>query len=167
MSIPLTPADLQKPEILHGQRIERLVERVGWVVMALILTLAALGGFGGGRLAHASRSVGAVGLEYDRLVRHGVPTQLRLTIGPGLVTDGAVRIALDWQSLKAFDFQDIRPSPRSSFSSNDQLFLEFAATPGEESYIVLELKPRDMGDWVGRIEVGEGTVLEFTQIVLP
>ena len=37
MSLPITPTDLQKPGVLRSQRREWVVERTGWVLMALLL----------------------------------------------------------------------------------------------------------------------------------
>lgn len=47
MSLPLTPTDLQQPEVLQRQRREHVVERVAWLVMVALLLLGILQGFGG------------------------------------------------------------------------------------------------------------------------
>ena len=167
MSIPLSPADLQKPDLLRGQRREWAVERFGWLLMALLLVAGSLGLFGGGPLAHSSRAADGVRLEFDRLVRHGVPTELRLSAGSPLAEGGKLRVALDWRFLKAFNIRDIRPTPISSASTGDHLDFEFAAAGGGENYIVFELEPLDAGIRPGEIVVGGETAVEFRQIVFP
>ena len=47
MSLPLTPTDLQQPEVLKSQRREYVVERVAWGVLATLLLLGILQGLGG------------------------------------------------------------------------------------------------------------------------
>lgn len=167
MSLPITPSDLQKPDALRSQRREWTAERTGWSIFAVVLALGALGGFGGGPLAHASRSSGAVNLEFDRFVRHGVPTSFRLSIGPEAVIDDRIRVAIDLEFLDGVAIQDIRPTPLSSSSSADRLLLDFAAPLAGSSAITVELKPGRAGQRVGWIEVGNRGRMEFKQIVFP
>lgn len=167
MSLPLTPTDLQKPDVLRTQRREWVAERTGWAVFAIVMALGALGGFGGGPLAHASRSTGAVHLGFDRFVRHGVPTNFRLAIGPEAGVDNRITVGIDLDFLGGAAIQDIRPTPLSSSSSDDRLTLEFAAPASLTSIIVIEIKPGRAGQRSGWIEVGNRGRLEFEQIVFP
>lgn len=167
MSVPLTPSELDQAEVLASQRREWKAERVGWGIMALILALGALGGFGGGPLAHASRSSGSTEFAFDRLVRHGVPTELRLTVSPSAIVGDRITVSLDWAYLQGIDFRDVRPTPISSTSVEDQLIFEFSASAGKTGDIVFEIEPRDIGKQSGRIGISDGTTLEFEQIVFP
>jgi hypothetical protein len=166
VSIPLSPTDLEKPDVLRSQRREWSIERLGWLIIAVILAVGLLGGFGGGPLAHASRSGQAVNLDFDRVVRHGVPTELRLTVGTGAVVNGRIRVALDWTYLRAVDLLGIHPAPVQSSTSGDRLFLDFAATDGGSNRIIFEVEPHDIGRQQGRIEVGPSRV-DLSQFVLP
>ena len=47
MSLPLTPTDLQRPDVLQSQRREHIIERVAWLVMLGLIGLGIQRGFGG------------------------------------------------------------------------------------------------------------------------
>jgi hypothetical protein len=167
LSVPLTPSEFERAEVIASQKREWKAERFGWLVIAGVLAVGALGGFGGGPLAHGSRPTGSTEFTFDRLVRHGVPTDLELTVGPEAVVDGRIRVALDWAYLKGVDFRDIQPTPLGSTSGDDQLVFEFAAPAGGASTIRFQIEPRQAGKRAGHIEVSGGTTLNFEQIVFP
>jgi hypothetical protein len=167
LSVPMTPSEFEQAEVIANQRREWQIERIGWLVMAVVLVAGALGGFGGGPLAHASRLTGSTGFTFDRLARHGVPSELALTVGPEAVVNGRIRVSLNWPYLRGLDFRDVRPTPLSSTSVDDQLVFEFAAPPSGSSTIVFEIEPRKAGKRAGHIEVSGGTTLDFEQIVFP
>ncbi len=167
MSYPLTPLELQQPEVMVAQRREWKIERAGWLVIAGVLLAGMLGGLGGGPIAHAARTAGAAHLDFDRLVRHGVATDLRLVIGPEAAVNGQIQVALDWEYLAAMQIRDILPAPLRSRSVEGRLLLEFAATAGAATPVVLELEPHAAGRHTGYLTVGDGPALEFAQIVYP
>lgn len=166
MSLPITPTDLQKPGVLRSQRREWVVERTGWVLMALLLAAGLLGLLGGGPLAHASLSSGTVELKFDRIVRHSVTTHLRLHAVPADAVDGRLRVSLDWDYLGSVNLLDLNPVPASVVSSTEKLTWEFVVDP-KGTTIVWELEPTRAGSRQGRLEVGENTDLVFRQMVLP
>ena len=53
MFVPLTPTDLQRPEVLQSQRREYLVERVAWLAMIALIGLGIQQGLGGSVLRAA------------------------------------------------------------------------------------------------------------------
>ncbi|HVF07519.1 MAG TPA: hypothetical protein VNC60_02985, partial [Actinomycetota bacterium] len=66
------------------QRREWLVQRISWGMLTGVIILGLLGGFGGGPLAHATASDTGVPirLDYDRMVRLGAISHLRLVLDP-------------------------------------------------------------------------------------
>jgi len=71
--------DLQINEDMEFQRRSWIVQRVGWLVFALVILLAALGLFGDGILsdAKAGQEEGALWLEYPRFKRFEDEFQMR------------------------------------------------------------------------------------------
>lgn len=134
--------------------------------MGLILAGGLVGLFGGGPLAHASLSSGSVDLEFDRMVRHSVTTELRLHAGPADAVDGRLRVSLDWDYLGSMNLVDLTPAPESVISSRDKLTWEFVVDPSGTT-IVWELEPTRSGSRQGRLEVGGNTELVFRQMVFP
>jgi hypothetical protein len=134
--------------------------------MALFLAGGLIGLFGGGPLAHASLSTGTVELEFDRMVRHSVPTELRLHAGPADALDGRLRVSLDWAYLGSVNLQDLTPDPESVVSSREKVTWEFVADP-KGTTIVWEFEPTRSGRRRGRLEVGRNTELVFRQMVFP
>ena len=165
VSLPITPKELQAPEVLRGQRREWRFERAGWLFMALLMAGGLAGAFGGGPLAHAAVSTGSSRLDFDRLVRHGVPTELRLTIGASPNTTGRLRVSLDWSYLEAVNLLEVIPQPMSTVSSADRVAWEFEAD-ATGNRIVIKVEPTKVGAREGRLQIGGGT-LQFRQFVYP
>jgi hypothetical protein len=166
VSLPLTPTELQAPEVLQGQRREWTVERCGWLVIGLVLAAGLAGLFGGGPLARGTVASGTLRLEFDRITRHSVPTLLRLQAGPGDAVDGRLRVSLDWDYLRSVNLHDIVPEPVSVVSGPDRVTWEFAAGPSGTA-VEWEIEPSAAGRWPARLEVGGRTRLDFRQIVFP
>jgi hypothetical protein len=168
MPYPLELSDFERGDVLRAQQIEWKVERIAWLIIALLLGMAMLGGFGGGPLAHATRSASSVQLEFDHLVRHSVPTRLMIQVGPEAVIRGRFLVSLDWKFVRAVDFRDVRPTPVGSVSHDGRLTFEFAAPfATEPGPIVLEIEHQQTGRQVGFLSVGDGPALEFEQLVFP
>src|SRR5919106_6001727 len=70
---------LQIDQDLAYQQREWLVERVGWIVMLLLIVAAAAGIFGNGVLSRASVSDGKqLRIEYERFAHYLTPTSLKV-----------------------------------------------------------------------------------------
>lgn len=88
------------------------VERVGWVIIALLLAATLLGAFGGGPISHArSGSTQALAVEYDRLLRSHAPTEYRFQAHPSVATGGVVRLRIDNVLMDLMEVDSIVPAP--------------------------------------------------------
>ena len=78
-------------------RREWRFERIGWGVIALVLVAGSVGLFGDGRLASASASTTAGGavVHYERVVRHGAPSEISLRLAPAAGADTIAIVSLD------------------------------------------------------------------------
>lgn len=88
-------------EIERDDRVvamERRVHRIAVVVMTLVVLSGALGVFGFGPLASATRQGAGFTVTYERFARNGA--QLRLTVDQ--TRPGAMRVWIDDTLLEAF-----------------------------------------------------------------
>ena len=165
---PLTPSELASRDVTEGHAVEWRVERAGWVIIALILLTALLGGLGNGPLAHASRSAGAARLDFDRIVRHGSPVELRLAAGADAMRNGRILVSFDSAFSETASVRHIQPAPVASSNTASRLTFEFSVPDGAtESTIVFALEHRRIGRIGGRLTVQEDIHLPFHQFVLP
>jgi hypothetical protein len=168
MKYPLEPGDFKQPETLRSLRQEWKAERIGWLLMALLILVALLGGFGQGPLAHASRAAGPLQLHYDRLVRRGVSTRFQLTVLPEPNRPAGLTIWIAESFLEAAPLQEVSPEPNQRTSADGRLVLEFAAPPpGEPSHIILTVLPRRAGQQRGELGFPESPRLQFGLFVFP
>lgn len=97
------------------QSIEWVVDRVGWIMMAVVLTAAVAGLWGNGPLSNeqATSADGRLSVSYDRFVRNQGSTEIELQVSPDAVVNGAVSIGIDSEFLMANQIQSITPNPSS------------------------------------------------------
>src|SRR5687768_9509454 len=72
--------DIDAGQDLEYQRREWQVQRIGWVVMLLILLTAMTGLLGRGPLSHGTVSNDELELKYERIAHHFAADRLQLTI---------------------------------------------------------------------------------------
>ena len=141
------------------------IQRGGWVVVAIFLTLAFAGLFGGGPLSHA-RAVSAQGrVEYERFVRHGSPVELLITPARD-ARHGISKVEIAADFTEAFRIESITPEPATVALSGRQLVYRFAAAePGAS--ISFQLDPQRL--WLHRatVQIDDGTPLQIWQLTYP
>ena len=152
---------------LAFERRQWKVQRVGWIVIAIILLLALLGVFGNGPLSHAETSAGALRAEYERFTHADAPTTLHIHVrAPG---QGNVRLAINRDYLDAIPIQHIRPAPlRVESAGNDQVY-EFAAPDAGDLHVSIDASPQapSLPTAVVRLQGANAATLGFRQVVYP
>jgi hypothetical protein len=130
-----------------------LFERVGWVAMAVIVTAAALGVFGGGWLSRAEAKAGdSLAVRYSRYARVGAPLEVVVEWLPG--QQPTLWLARSY--LDAFAVQEIRPTPATVTAAADRLYYEFRALERQRRVqVTFTLEPKRGGAVSGRIGAGE------------
>jgi hypothetical protein len=147
------------------------VQRVGWVVMVLLL-LAALVGLlgGGGPLSQATAGAASdpLQIEYQRLARHQTPTELRLALGPTAARDGVFRVWLARGFLQQMQITSITPTPERVETSEDRLVYEFPAAGGVSSTgVTFFVEPNQIGSLRGQAGLPDGPTLSLNVFVYP
>jgi hypothetical protein len=160
--------DLQVDQDPTFQRREWRVQKVGQVLMA-ILVAAGLGGlFGDGPLSRATVT-DAAGLDvaYGRFERVEAPTDLRIHVHPRAVRGGRAEVWLDREYLRDTMILSVDPAPAAAAVAHDRLVYAFdVADPAQAVDVVIHLKLQRAGLRRARVGVAGGSV-SFRQVVYP
>lgn len=156
-------------DIAHQQTMWR-VERVGWVLMALILVAALLGLLGPGPLSHttANDRQSVLSVEYDRFVRNQAPVEFRIYLSSGAVHEGDVRLWLNREFVMRAQIDQINPEPeRTELDSRRFIYVLAAPKLEESSQATIHFKPNGFGLTRVQLGIDGGAEVEFTQWVYP
>lgn len=166
---PRSIEELEDPEHLRHQRWEWLGERIGWGLIAGVLTAAIAGLVGPGPLS--SRRVasgdGSLAVEYDAFQRSQAPAVLRIRVRPETLA-GDLDLALSRTLTDATKLEQIVPEPVVSKLDDGQLILSFRATDLEQGEIVLyRYQYERFGSFRHRIRLAGRQPVEIQQWVFP
>lgn len=156
-------------EDLSFQRRAWRFQRVGWVVLAVILVVALLGGLGDGPLSDATRATGdgVLQVQYQRIERHRSPASVVVRVRTA-AGDDTVRLWMDASFAHAQQFNTIHPEPESVATGGDRLVYEFAVAPGDTDVTVsFESQCEAIGPLRGEVGLVDGPSLSFRQFVMP
>jgi hypothetical protein len=121
------PKDCPIEEDLRFQELTWIAERLGWVVMAVIVIAALFGLFGGPNARSQARDgSGRVQVEYQRFQRLLAPTELKITLEAS--NEAIVDVAIGEQLAGVFEIRTISPQPLESFAHDGGVLLRFAVT---------------------------------------
>lgn len=159
---------LEVEQDLEFQRRSWAVQRIGWIVMLVIVVAGLVGVFGNGPLSLIAVShPGSVQrVEYQRFVRVSSPTTLRFSAVPS--HNGVVQLRLSQSYLGKVYLERITPEPAKVVAATDQLLLSFDTMEANQPItIVMHLKPQGMGLLRGQTRIGNEDPLSLTQLVYP
>lgn len=160
---------IQITENLDFQKTEWRVQRIGWIVMTLIVLLGLAGAFGRGPLAAAAAgNRDTLAVSYDRIVRHGAETEVRITAGPALPPDTLLRIFISARYLHAAHIMDVIPEPVASGASGEFVYYDFRRLdPAASTEIVLHVNANSYWRTGARVFVRGAQPIDFNQVILP
>lgn len=160
---------LQIDEDMRFQRREWVVQRVGWVVILVLLIAGLLGALGGdGVLSHRAARAGPLALEYERFTRQRRPTSLHVRVDPASAIDGQVRVWLDQSVLDRIDIERIEPEPVETRADDERVVYQLAlADPARPARVTIAYQPADLGVMRVRLGVVGGDEIAVDQIVYP
>lgn len=170
--MPAPPPDgLQIEEDIDFQRRWWRVQRVGWVVIALMLLTALLGFLGSGPLSKGTALVpGIMRVEYQRFTRYQTPETLTVHLEAAAIAGPVVRIGIDRRYLDRSRLESVVPPPRRVHAAADRLIYEFdVAEPGRPLMIAFGLQPQRVGLGGGRVSLERSNpeAAAFRQVVHP
>lgn len=144
---------LELPEDMAFQRRSWVVQRIGWIVMAVLLGLAVVGVFSKGAFSRTTVSSpsGAISIRYPWSLRLGATDTMQVEIRDG---SRATEVILNPTFLDALRLEGIHPAPRMSSAEPDGTHLLFD-TPHGRGRIVMSVRPDAVGLADATISVGE------------
>ncbi len=160
---------LQIQQDLPHQRLEWKIERIGWVVMALVLLLALGGLLGPGPLSRATTSDrdSLLHVQYNRLARYQAPEQLVVRLGSGVAQAGKLRLWLNQEYVHNIELLHIDPEPASVEAGGDRLTYTFEVTGAGQTTVVFHFEPNTFGRTAVAIGVEGGPEVGFSQFNYP
>jgi hypothetical protein len=161
---------LEIAQDLDFQRKEWRIQRISWVVMALLILAALLGLTGSGILARATigDAESRLQLEYSRFDRLEAPTTLELQIAGDAVTEEQVELWVDRGYLQSVQVEQVVPEPEEVRSEGDHLTYVFGVdAPGQPVTITFDLRHTNFGPKSGQVGLGNEPALSFSQLVFP
>ena len=166
---PRSIEELENPEHLRHQRGEWLGERIGWGLIAAVLTAAIAGLVGPGPLS--SRQVasgdGTLTVEYDAFQRSQAPAVLRIRVQPE-GSAGDLDLALSRTLTDATQLEQIVPEPVVSSLDDDEVILSLRAGDLKRGEVVLyRYQYERFGSFRHRIRLAGRQPVEIQQWVFP
>jgi hypothetical protein len=152
-------------EHMAFQRRTWIVQRAGWLVLALISLAALLGMFGGGILS--KRTVGNVALtvEYERFERLTRLAQFSFRFAPAQNSERRLHLSRSFQD--SFEITSVQPPPLRSAAAADGLDLVFATAPSAASQVVIWAHSRNYGSIRIDARADDGPPVSFHVFVYP
>jgi hypothetical protein len=167
---------LQLDEDLEFERRSWRAQRVGWLVIVLLLVAAALGFFGSGPFSKRSAAIpGLMRVEYQRFGRYQTPETLTIRLEPQATAGGVVRLGIARRFLNHSKVESIVPAPDRVEASDNRLVYVFPLVqPGLPLVVMFRLQPEQFGSIRGRITLpagpdpaDAGPSIGFRQFVYP
>jgi hypothetical protein len=140
--------------------------------MALVVLGALLGLMGSGPLSRRSVTSpdGTVRVEYERFLRRGATTRLRIHAGPNRRDAPEVAVWIARSYLEDVTIQGMQPPPAGVQASHDRVTWRFQVSsqdPGAPPTVTIHLIPAAVGRLGAAIGLEARPGLEFSQWVYP
>jgi hypothetical protein len=152
------------------QQMEWRIQRIGWLVWAMLLLAALLGLTGSGWLSEAevTSEDGAITVRYDRFLHYHKPTQLQIGIKSSDDADGRWQLKIARSLLDRLQISRIEPEPdrrEIAHDGNVYTFLHSAGAPA--GTIVFHVEYERYGTAQGTISLTGSRPVELNQFVFP
>ena len=161
--------DIQIEEDQSFTQKEWRVQRIGWVIMGLILVAAVVGAFGRGPISRTTAGdPQSFAVDYPRIMRHAADDDLTVHIGAGTVADSQIQLAVSREFVEKNEIRMIVPQPESEAAAGDFYVYDFKrADTSSPMEIVLLVKPSGYGSTTTRLQLIGGTALTINQFIMP
>jgi hypothetical protein len=162
--------EIEVGEDLEFQQRSWVVQRIGWIVIALVIIAALSGLFGAGPLSQATvgNEGDALRLVYDRFERMDSPATLDIYLGPEVANEGQVRLWISRDYLKGASVQQVTPPPEQVEIGADRLIYTFrVADAARPALVTFDLEMAQSGRLVGQMGLTDEAPLSFWQFVYP
>lgn len=155
---------------LNYERKSWITQRIGWIVMALVVVAGTLGLLGPGLLSYASAADGSgkLTVDYQRFGRLEAPEEMRMQIGPGAASSGSIRVWIARDFLERHLVEAITPEPEKVEAAGDRMVFHFPVTGVQsQTAITFRLEPQWPGKRECRVGLVDGPEVRFGGFVYP
>lgn len=163
-------ADLELEHDISFQRKDWAAQRIGWVIMGLVVLAAMLGLLGGSGPLSSAVAVsddGSLRVEYLRFIHLLEPNQIQLEIERPSGTD-ELRIGVNNAYLNYFSIDSVLPEPDHVEASDGMLIYVFQLDESARAIqVVFDLNPVTAGSLRAHMSLDSGSSVEFDQIIYP
>lgn len=162
--------DLDSPENHRCTSREWWAERIGWVVISVILIAALLGMFGPGPLSHreVSSEDGRLTVEYYGVERYSAPCELRISFEPSDAEAELVQLAISRSLVDEIRVETITPPPIATSLEAELVVYAFrVADLSEKGHVVYRIQHESFGPLAGTITLLPGSEAELSQFICP
>lgn len=162
--------DLGSSHDVEFQHRSWMFQRLGWGVMALVITGALLGLFGPGPLSRdiAGSPDSPIRVEYHRFWRMQSPMTLRVLLGPAPPGETQARVWLERAYMEGMRVEHVTPQPERVEAGPERLTYVFAlGGPVGPTAVTFVMQPESPGVLHGRAGLASGEVVDFRQWVYP
>jgi hypothetical protein len=160
-------SDLQlEPDLTHERR-EWRVQRVGWVLLALLCGAALAGLLGPGPLSN--KQAGKIGselyIEYDRYIRHEAPYTIKVYCRPEPADE--FTLSLDRAFIENAEIKQIQPEPKETTAAGDKYLFHFNAKEASDQLVTFHFEPDTFGEISSAVTLNEKHSQKVKQFVWP
>jgi hypothetical protein len=150
---------LQLDEDIHQQSQTWVIERISWVLMALVIVAALAGLIGHGPYSSRRESAADSGfvIEYQRFEHHQAQSSFTVQLTEEVAQDQAVRLHIGQEFLREAEIDRIEPEPDSV--ELDTNFVTYSFNTTAPGAITFHFVPTGFGSTTLDIGV-EGRVLQ-------
>ncbi len=154
---------------IEFERKEWVVQRIGWVVISLLIVAAALGVFGHGPLTHRTGEAadGTLSVDYDGVIRNTGVAVATFRTGDAAIDDEAVTLRLGRDLVTGWRIEDINPKPSTESSDADWLIWEFDLLGDSAPVVEVHYRGDGLGRHSGEVRVGDGAPVRVSQWIQP
>ncbi|HJU67539.1 MAG TPA: hypothetical protein VJ650_04755 [Gemmatimonadaceae bacterium] len=168
MSEPKRVGTIEVDQDLDHARSLWRVQRIGWLLMLLLIVGGVLGLFGNGPLAEDRAQAGALTFDYDRFARHGALSELRAEVGPRALQSDTLKLWMTRSYLEAVELESIVPEPESVETRGDLVVFQFAtAERSQPTQITFSVRPARYWSHGARAGIDGGGSVSFRQFIYP
>lgn len=164
-----TTLQLDEPDNLRPVRREWMAERIGWVVIAVLLTAALLGLLGPGPLSERTQACadGRLSVEYYAIERSEKPATLRILVKPAR-SEEYVRLGLSHTFTEEVSFENIVPEPEWMEMEDTRVVYVFRVADVSDSGLITCRYRYDEFGWMGyQVGLVDGSEIDVEQFVCP
>lgn len=169
MPQPENASKFQVAQNLVYQRKFWVFQRIGWVIMSVLILGAGLGFFGGnGPVNQASAENEQIEIQYKPYARRIASNDIELKIKS--LSDSTVQLFIQQDFINNYEIQKIVPQPSDVKASGDMFIYEFSVAEGAETANVifsLEPEPTTVGNVNGQLGLSSAQLVTINQLVYP